>query len=106
MVKAGSKNEGQLSSRASQFPSRERPHRPTSWTAVPSSAGNPSLKNRLRIDHVPRDTAQGNLQPSAPTCVRLTCVRADVYVDESLTGWTLHEWTKKNWHSILGAGLY
>jgi hypothetical protein len=36
----------------------------------------------------------------------LACIRADVDVDESLTGWTLHEWTKKSRHGILAAGLY
>jgi hypothetical protein len=36
----------------------------------------------------------------------LTCTRADVDVDESLTGWALREGTNKDWHGILAAGLY
>ena len=36
----------------------------------------------------------------------MTGVRADVDVDESLTGRSLHDWTKKSWDEILTAGLY
>ena len=57
------------------------------------------------MQHVPGNSAQGNLQPATPWSVRLAGIGTDVDVNKSLAGGTLNEGPSKVWQLIVAAGL-
>ena len=57
------------------------------------------------MQQVPGNSAQRYLQPATPWRVRLTCTSADVDVNKSLAGGTLHERPGKVWQIVIATGL-
>ena len=64
------------------------------WSAIFASSRDSSLQQSLwlfqhRVDHIPSDCFQWNLDSSLPTTIELSCRLSDVDVDEPTSWWTL-----------------
>jgi hypothetical protein len=75
-------------------------NRGTTWSAILPGAwqlsekDSPGVSGRW-LDYLPRDPAQGNLDPALPTGVGLAGKFSNVDVDEAASRWPLHHRAEK-----------
>ncbi len=87
------------------LPALNRLHGSTNWPTIFAGSRDSGLQHwlwlfRNRVDHIPCDCFQWNLDSSLPTTIELPCRLPDVDVDKSSSWWTLRDWANKVWRTI------